>query len=246
MVDSGLDLLSGSFENKWLLTLVDQAIVSGASFLVGVIIGRVGGKEQLGLYVLGLTIIGLLMVLQVVLIWAPYTVFSPQREGLEHALYTGSTLVHQLGLSALGILSLSGMGILLSWGWGPSGLKEVVWTLAIAGSFIAFREYIRQVCFAALQFKVAIVIDGGTALVQCGALLWLAYLDKVSASSAFLALALGCGLASLSWLALARKSLALSLSQVISDLGRNWSFGKWVLGTNLAEFANWPLYQWIL
>jgi len=80
----------------------------------------------------GLIIIGPLMELQGVLIWTSYTVFSPQREGLEYALDTGGTLIHQRGLAALGILSLGGLGILLSWGWRPLGLEEVVWTPAIA------------------------------------------------------------------------------------------------------------------
>jgi O-antigen/teichoic acid export membrane protein len=232
--------------NKWLITLVDQGIYSGASFLAGVIIGRIGGKEQLGLYVLGITIVSLLMEFQSVMVWAPYMVFSPQLEGHEHSLYTGSTLIHQLGLSTLGIVALIGLGILLSWGLGPAGLEKVVWMLVVAGPFITLREYVRHICFATVQLKAAIMIDCFTAVAQSGALLWLAYLDKVSAFSAFGAMGLGCGLASLSWLVWARKSLALSLSRIISDLGRNWSFGKWVLGTNLAEFTNWQLYPWML
>jgi O-antigen/teichoic acid export membrane protein len=232
--------------NKWLITLVDQGIYSGASFLAGVIIGRIGGKEQLGLYVLGITIVSLLMQFQGVMVWAPYMVFSPQLEGHEHSLYTGSTLIHQLGLSTLGIVALIGLGVLLSSGLGPAGLEKVIWMLVVAGPFIALREYVRHICFATVQLRVAIMLDCFTAVVQSGVLLWLALVDKLSASSALGALGLGCGLASLAWLVWARKGRAFSLSRVFSDLARNWSFGKWVLGGNLAEFAHLNLFPWML
>ncbi len=231
---------------KWLLTLVDQGIVSASGFLVMVIIGRACAKEQLGLYFLGLSIVGFLMELQNVLIWSPYTALSQRLKGSAHALYTGSTLAHQWVLGALAMLVMAGAGYCLSWGWGPSGLGPVVWMLVLAGPFITFREYARRVCFAGSQIKTALWLDSGSALFQASVLLLLAYFGKLSAVRAFGIIGLGAFLASLIWLLRVKGSLAFSKAGVASDLSRNWSFGKWILGGNLALFLSCESYPWIL
>ena len=118
--------------------------------------------------------------------------------------------------------------------------------LALAGPFITFREYARRVCFAGLQIKTAFWLDAGSALFQGSALLLFAYLGKLSAVHAFGIIGLGACLAGLLWLLRARRSMAFSKAAVTSDLGRNWSFGKWILGGNLALFLGCETYPWIL
>jgi O-antigen/teichoic acid export membrane protein len=238
--------LGSESRQKWLWTLIDQGIVSASSFLATIIIGRTCAKEQLGLYFLGMSIVGLLMELQNVLIWSPYTALSPRIKGPAHALYTGSTIVYQGVLGVLFMLVLTGAGFFLSRGWGPPGLAPVVWMLALAGPFFTFREYARRVCFAGLQIKTAFWLDAGSALFQGGALLLFAYLGKLSAVHAFGIIGLGAFLASLLWLLGARRSMAISKAEMASDLGRNWSFGKWILGGNLALFLGCQTYPWIL
>jgi O-antigen/teichoic acid export membrane protein len=238
--------LGGPSLQKWLLTLIDQGVVSATGFLATVIIGRACAKEQLGLYCLGLSLVGLVMELHNVLIWSPYTALNTRIKGSAHALYNGSTLVHQWSLSALTMLVLVGAGLFLSRGWGPAGLAPVVWMLALAVPFITFREYARCLCFAGLQIKTALWLDTGAALLQVSALLWLAFLGKLSAVNAFGVMGLGACLAGLLWLYGARRSMALSMAGVASDLGRNWSFGKWLLGCYLAYFLGCQTYPWIL
>lgn len=246
LLASSLAGLGGASGQKWLLTLVDQGIVSAASFVTMVIIARTCAKEQLGLYFLGLSIVGLCMELQNVLIWSPFTALSHRLKGSAHARYTGSTFVHQWASSGFSILALAGIGFLLSRGWGSPGLEPVVWVLAIAGPFITFREYARRICFANLQIKAAVWLDSGTALFQVSALLLLAYMGKLSSVHAFEIIGLGAFLAALVWFLWARRGLAFSKTGVVSDLRRNWSFGKWLLGGNLALFLGCQIYPWIL
>ncbi len=68
---------------------------------------------------LGFSIVLFVMSLQASLISTPYMVYSPRLKGGEHARYTGSTLIHQLGLSALIIIILVIGGVVLSFGIGP-------------------------------------------------------------------------------------------------------------------------------
>lgn len=246
LLRSTLAFFSEVAAHKWLLSFLDQGLVSGGSFLAGVIIGRTCEKGQFGLYLLGLTIIGLIMEFQNVIIWVPYTVFSPRLTGSARAFYTGSTFLHQLGTSALGVLALAAGGIYLSRTPGTHDLAGVILILAGVGGFYLFREYARRVCFAALRAQAALALDSFALFFQLLSLLLLFHLDKMSAGNAFGVIGLGCGLAVISWLIWAWRDMAFSVTQALSDLGRNWSFGKWVLGGNLALFLSWQLYPWIL
>jgi O-antigen/teichoic acid export membrane protein len=231
---------------KGIAVLADQAVVSGTNFLTGVIIGRACTKEQFGLFMLGFSIVVFVMSLQTSLILMPYMVYSPRLKSGEHARYTGSTLIHQLGLSALAIVALAVGGMVLSLGIGPQGLAQVVWTFVVVITFILLREYIRQISFANLCFRTALVLDSGVSLVQICGLLLLAYLGLVSASMAYWVIGLACSLAAVGWLVWMRKTFALQLTRAISDLVQNLKFGKWIFASGLLGFLSNALYPWIL
>ena len=232
--------------HKSIATLADQGVASATNFLTGVIIGRACAKEEFGLYMLGFSIVLFVMTLQTSLISTPYMVYSPRLIGREHGRYTGSTLIHQLALSALTIFALAVGGVALSFGVGPQGLAPVVWALVVVITFILVREYARRVCFANLQVKTALLLDSCVAVVQVSGLLLLAYLGVLSAGLAYWVVGLACGLAVVGWLIRMRKTFALQLTRAISDLGRNWSFGKWVFASGLRWALSMNLYPWIL
>src|SRR4051812_6238069 len=111
------------------LSLFDQALVSGTSFLTSVIIGRLGSKEEFGIFYVALTIVYLARGIQEQLVSAPYVVYCHGRRDEARALYAGSSLMHCLGLSAvLAVVLLAILG-LLSVGIGPAGLSPAIWVL---------------------------------------------------------------------------------------------------------------------
>lgn len=233
-------------DRKSTLSLIDQAVASGTNFLTGVIIGRACTKEQFGLFMLGFSIVLFVMNLQSSIILMPYMVYSPRLKPVEHARYTDSTLIHQLGLSTLAIVALVVGGVVLSSGIGPQGLAPVVWKLVFVIPFILLREYIRQISFANLRFKAALILDSGVSVVQICSLLLLAYLGLVSASLAYWVIGLACGLAAVGWFVGMRKTFALQVTRAISDLSNNWTLGKWVFASGLLWVLSMELYPWIL
>ena len=60
------------------ITLFDQAIYSGSNFFISVVIGRLCSKQELGLYLLGFTILVFMSNVQVALISSAYTVYYPK------------------------------------------------------------------------------------------------------------------------------------------------------------------------
>lgn len=227
-------------------SLADQGVASTTNFLTGVIIARACSKEELGLYMLGFSIILLMGDLQTSLIATPYMVHAPGLKATARALYTGSTLIHQLALSLLVVVALAGGGLAVRSGVGPRGLGPVLLALVVVVAFIMLREYVRRVCFAQLHMKTALLVDSSVGVVQLGGLLLLAYFHLLSASRAYWIVGVACGMAALGWLAVNDKGVALSMRHAISDLRRNWSLGKWVLLSGLVWTISMNLYPWLL
>lgn len=231
---------------KGFITLVDQGIFSITKFLTGVIIARSCTKEQLGIYTLGFSIVLFATQFQQSFVSSPYTAFCPNLIGNKRALYAGSTLIHQFLFSLIAVIGLISLGIMFSFGVGPVALVPVIWALVITIALILLREYVRRISFANLQFTIALVLDLFVALVQIGGLLLLSYLDLLSASRAYLVIGIACGISAIFWFIWMHKDFIFRLSEMIIDLKRNLSFGKWVCGSAILVLLGTQLYHWFL
>lgn len=228
--------------SKAALTLAGQGVVSAGNFAASVLIGR-SSQEELGLYVLGFTIVLFAINTQTALITTPYTVFSPRMRGRHLRRYSGSTLLHQMTLALTLMAGAALAGIAAG---GGEGLPRVLLALSAVIGALLFKEYARQVSFARLHAGTALLLDMSVAAVQIGGLAWLAYLGGLTASRAFLAVGCGAAFAGLTWLAFRRASFSPSPRWAVQDLRRNWRFGKWLLAQNLAFAATNQLYPWML
>jgi O-antigen/teichoic acid export membrane protein len=229
-----------------LLTLLDQGVVAVTSFATALLLGRICGQEELGLYLLGLTVMGLVMEFQEVLIWSPYTYFRPRTEAPQLPAYTGSALLQQLGLSLLALPPLGLAVQVLSRGSGPPGLEPFLGTLLVAGTFIYLQEFSRRMCFAGLEMEKALGLDLLAAFVRLGGLSLLSWLGILSARRALWVLAVAGAAAGACWLWGVRRSLAFSPAAVRETLGRHWSFGRWILGGNLSLNLSNYAFPWFL
>jgi O-antigen/teichoic acid export membrane protein len=232
--------------NQGFLSLADQAVASITNFLTGIVIARSSSKEQFGLYMLGFSIVLLLTDLQTSVIAMPFTVFAPRLKGDAHALYAGSTLIHQILFSLLGMLALAFGAFLAEFGVGPRGLEPVLWALGATVGLIMLREFVRRICFASLKLKSVLLFDTFICAFQTGILLLLGRLGILSASRAYWVIGPVCGIAALCWLRLQKGSFRLRLDESITDLKRNWAFGRWVFASGLVYTISANLYSWLL
>jgi O-antigen/teichoic acid export membrane protein len=246
LVQRGIALWSTPTARQGIFSLADQGVASATNFLTGVIIARACSKEELGLYMLGFSLILLVTDLQTSLIATPYMVYAPRLKDDAHALYTGSTLIHQLGLCFLIVLGLIGGEIAVRHGVGPRGLGPVLWALVAMATFITLREYARRICFACLKVKRALLLDTYIAAGQIGGLLLLARFGLLSASRAYWLMGFACGVAVLGWLWAERSFYRLRISESLADFKRNWIFGKWVFASGLVWALSMNLYPWLL
>jgi O-antigen/teichoic acid export membrane protein len=242
----GLLLSPDRVLHQGIISLADQAVASATNFLTGIIIARTCSKEQLGLYMLGFSLVFLMTDFQTSLITTPYMVYAPRLKGRAHALYTGSTLIHQLAFCLITMLGVACGAFAVSRGMGPRGLGPVLWALCVVIALIMLREHARRVSFARLRLMTAFLFDTSIAVGQLSGLLLLARFGLLSASRAYWVIGSVCGIAVLCWLWADRECYLPQMSESIADFKKNWVFGKWVFASGLVWAVSMNLYSWFL
>ena len=242
----GLVLSPETVLHQGIVSLADQAIASATNFVTGVIIARTCSKEELGLYMLGFSLILLMTDLQTSLITTPYMVYAPRLKGSAHALYTGSTLIHQLTFCLITMFGIVCGAFAATKGVGPRGLGAVLWALVFVIAFMMLREHARRVSFARLRLKTAFLFDSCIAIGQISGLLVLARFGVLSASRAYWVIGSVCGIAVLGWLWSDKGCYDPRVSESFADFKKNWILGKWVFASGLVGAVSMNLYPWLL
>jgi O-antigen/teichoic acid export membrane protein len=227
-------------------SVFDQAIVSGTGFATSVILGRLGSKEDLGVYYLALSLVYFARGILEQLVAAPYVIYGNRKRGAELAAYTGSVLVHQGVLTALVAAALVVFALAVERGLGPAAFSGVAWMLAAAAPVLLFRDYVRQMSFARLQVATATAVDGAVAVLQLGGLLLVAAAGMLDVRVAYFVMAAACGAACLGWLARRPQPMAIAAARIAADWRRNWSFSRWALASQLVGSSMIYVMPWML
>ena len=156
------------------MALADQVVVSGASFLTLVAVGRMTSPTELGIYVLASSLLIWIVVAQDLLISLPYT-FQQHRPLGTPAEQAGGALVYGCLLSAVITVILAVIALGASIIYAGSELPAIAWVLAAVVPFLSLRELGRRFAFAHLRLAEALILDIGVAAIQLGVLGGLAW-----------------------------------------------------------------------
>ncbi|MHC2437174.1 O-antigen/teichoic acid export membrane protein [Bradyrhizobium sp. USDA 4451] len=227
------------------LALADQAIVSGTSLLSTVLVGRFTQPSQLGIYAIGLSVLGFVLAVQDALVLMPYTI-QRHRSSRTPAQHAGLALLHSTWLAVAAIVVLAIVTIVMIVLWGGRDLTWLVCTLVLTVPFVLQREFNRTYAFAHLNVANAFILDAGVAAVQLPALAWLGWTGRMSAVSASVALGGACALTSLVWLYLARRNFSVQTGQVRQATADSWRLGKWLCAGQITVTIQSYVTYWVL
>ncbi len=228
------------------LSMFDQTIVSGTSFLTTIMIGRVCGAEELGIYSLAFTFVVLATNLQTAVFTTPYTIYATRLPRSERREYAGTVLMHCVILMAAAttLLVLAGFGWMLLGTKSP--LSPVIWMLAAAMPLLLLREFVRRFAFAHLQILSVLALDVALAVIQIGGLMILLLNGWLSAFSVYLVMGMACAIAGGVTLLLMKADFSVGLARVIPELKRSWLLGRWIVASRVtALFQTYAVY-WLL
>jgi O-antigen/teichoic acid export membrane protein len=227
--------------------LADQLMVSACNFLTNVVVARVLGVHDFGVFTLAWSIVVLGQLLQFCLATTPMYSLAPALEPDRRRGYLGGLMVWQSGWTLLAALLLAGgslAGFQLWPRWPGHGFAIA---LAAAGGSYLWQDWSKRGLFTlgrartafmsdsisyALQLAILfLAIDSGLTLVQ---VLWV-----MAATSGAAALLAGFGL----------RPLEVNLAELRPLALRHWQFGRWTLGTaplfwlvsNLVQLASGAL-----
>ncbi len=227
------------------MSIIDQAIFSGTSFVTAVIVGRATSPDVLGMYYLTMTIVYVAIGIQECAVSNPYAILAPRREGRELAEFTATTWFRYLCWNALCLLGLAVAFTTVSLN-GNAHLTTGLSALLFALPLLLLRESIRRFAFARLRLATAVVVDATSSTVQLGGLFALWYCDRLTLVGIFAVMAAGCTIASSSWILRNWKKPALVRERLGSDWGETWAIARWSLASFMLTNTIPFIMPWII
>lgn len=234
------------------LSVFDQAVVSGTSFVTNLALIRLLRTEEYGLYALAWTLTFLFRGVQEQLISAPFMVYAPQKDVASREEYQGSVLAHQV-IFALLASGLTLAGLALAWCLAaagvvalPTGAELAFSVLAAVLPLVLLREFVRQFAFARLDVKSALAIDIVASVLQLALLAGIYLARGAAVTTGLYAIGAASGLAAALWLVAKHERFRFDVGAILRDWQENWTFSRWTLATQLLACTMPYLLPWIL
>lgn len=227
-----------------IFSLVDQALVSGTSFLTTFLLARFSSAGELGIYAIGISVLVSLLAFQDSLILQPYTI-QRLSSGVQPAEHEGASLIFSVFASVGGALVVTAaVSGALAWE-GASGMLAMLFAIAAILPFVLTREFARRTAIAQLEMHRAIMLDAVVALIQLSALTILGLTGRMSAITACVALGGANAVVAVGWLCWARHTLNLRPQVAKAVFADTWNLGKWLLVGRVTVQVQGYIIYWI-
>ena len=229
------------------MALLDQGIISGASFVTSLLVGRVLGKESLGILFVALAIFTFLQCITDQLVHVPYLVRSPHFDPDRNRKYMGSSFVHAMLATIIGLCVVMIISVSLQWNADASQvLPHILLLLAIALPGMMLREFMHSMFHNQLRQSEAVRLDSTVAITQISLLALLAYLGQLTLSNAIVVIGGAAAIIGLVNFPKLWRAMEISPPMVLQDLRSNWQIGRWTLGSYLIGSSAPTFLPWIL
>ncbi|MCD7058916.1 lipopolysaccharide biosynthesis protein [Pelagibacterium xiamenense] len=230
--------------SRGLVSVLDQAVISGVNFVTTVFIGRWMGASDLGIYILIFTVLTFLIAAAESLIAAPMTSLIHKYADAHRRAYLGSVLIHHALLVAVVFASA-----VLATAYAYFNVPGLTLPLAAAALWlpaVLTRELARRYAMATFKPNLALGLDLAIAALHIG---WLGLLAITRLTSLF-AILLGAFVAQIvgiwAWWRRAAPALSLEPAAWREHLGSHLRLGSGnllALGTFIAQLYIAP---WLL
>ena len=221
---------------RWNWALLDQALVSGTNFLMGVLLVRYLGFEQYGLFVLAWMAVQFVMGIQNALIVSPMMSIAPKLSASRRSGYYAATLRLQTLLIALVVVLVTALSLMPA-AYRPQWLAEgAILPLASCMVFLQLQDFLRRNLFSRLAPQRAFYID----LIAYGAQLPL-MLMVVAVYPSFQAALLTVVAAMLVSILIGGRWLPRAEGQALNTrdvAARHWHSSRWLLGSTLLQWLS--------
>jgi O-antigen/teichoic acid export membrane protein len=229
-------------------SVLDQGLISGSNFLIGVLLARWLEPEQFGAYTLAFSTFLLISLTYQALVLEPQSVFATSTYRHEPRQYGGLLLrLHGVMASAV-FLAFATVGLLTHGRHPGASLPGALAGIVIAAPWILLFWLSRGMCYTKQSPHVAII--GAliySVIIFCG-LLTLFRLRHLTPANAFILMGVASIVASLVLLVVLRPSLLAGSSAArLKQVGRqHWEYGRWALAAYAMSWIPGNIYYLLL
>jgi O-antigen/teichoic acid export membrane protein len=229
--------------HRSVLTLSDQVIVSLTNFSTSILLGHFCSKSELGLYMLGYSLLLFAVALQQMLISSPFILHWPRLRGDAARRYTWGAYTEQLVFAAVLCLVLVIASLVARIKDAP--LFPVLLAFAFAAPCFLLKEMYRRVCFTQLKASSALYVDAGVASLQIILLLALLKTHHLSAATGVVCVGIA-NLVLAAGLALGSRPFQFSRENLHDVVKKNWGAGRWIFGSQVLWASCLYAYPWLI
>lgn len=243
--DRGASLASG-MGKRTLLALADQTLVSGVRFGLTLVVGRLAGKTELGVYSLGFSWIVVFACIQEALITIPFTAYAARYRGRRRVAFRSAVWRHHAALAAAAAAGVAATAVLMFVVWRPSDRGvQAAGALILAIPCSLAWEFGRRVAFADERVELALGCDAVAAALQLAGVALLYQWQALTAASCLAASAAAWLVAGVISLIATKSFAAVSTPRTLVYARRNWSMSRWMLSSQLVRTIDIYLPFWV-
>lgn len=221
-----------------------QGLVSAMNFVVLIVLARFAGATELGYYAVAFSILVIAMVTQDSLVTRPYAIqlFKAPAAPGTHAY---GALAFGLWISIAMGLCLAAAGILMHQLGSDAKLANLFLILAAVTPLALTRDFARRFSFAHMRMRQAFALDAAASAMLVMLIALLAWRGMLDAVTALAAIGAAGGLSALGWFWFSRGYFTRSPGATRQTAWQSWSFGKWLLSSQLALQVQGYAAHWL-
>jgi len=219
------------------LVLADQAIVSGGNFMLGLVLIRLLGLEQYGLF--AMLWMGVLFALSLhqAFITKPLMTLAIEQDKAEQHNYFHALWDIQTFFGSLLILLLTGLTYsFLTFEWTPDWLAYVPIIAAIS-FFYLLQDFIKKTCFIKKEYQKPLIIDGLNYMIIFSGLYYFHLMESTSLWNTLMVVGIGYLVSTLIFCkSLFFKNINAGPLLYGALIKKHYHFSSWLLGTSILQW----------
>ena len=228
-------------KTKKLLILIDQMLVSGSNFVLGILLARYLGVVGYGQFALLWLIVLFFSSLQLAYIVSPMLTLGSKKSSFILDRYLSTMMFLQVMFTVVAIISLYfflEVAVFFDEKWNMGDLKIYILFTTL---FFLSQDFLRRYFIIKAQYYSLLIIDAIAYLGQLGMLVYFIYNNNLDLSTALLAVAIPFLSALLvGYTQVTRVTTNMQYKRLI--FFKNWKFSKWLVYSSLLQWGSGNFY----
>ncbi len=218
-----------------LITLFDQAVVSGGNFLIGILLARLLGIDNYGVFALLWMVVLFGKSMNQAFITKPMLSLAPKKEADEQTIYIGILHSLEIGTAILMTILVSIFLLLGQYFDIAVPSTSLYWVVPLIVGLHMIYEFYRKIMFVLQDIIWALVLDIVMYIGQFGAFGYLYFQRELSISTALMGIGLAHTIVCIVGF-IKLSNISFDIEELKNTIHHHYTYAKWLIGTALLQW----------